>query len=138
MSLRFHRCNFYGGKNDKFQIVVMIKLSSEISDLVRLKRVCTLTYMLDIILSKRRCSTEAQEDGAFVVRICKTKKSFLFLLLLKELIFIFLFVVTAAGVVPCGSPKKQPRTSTIVQFIFYFWSFEISRNILRNQKLFQV
>ena len=22
----------------------------------------------------------------------------------------------------------------IVQFIFYFWSFEISRNILRNQK----
>ena len=25
-------------------------------------------------------------------------------------------------------------TSTIVQFIFYFWSFEISVNILRNQK----
>ena len=25
-------------------------------------------------------------------------------------------------------------TSSIVQFIFYFWSFEISRNILRNQK----
>ena len=37
---------------------------------------------------------------------------------LKELIFIFLFVVTAAGVVPCGSPKKRPRTSSIVQFIF--------------------
>ena len=46
-----------------------------------------------------------------------------------------LFVVTAAGVVPCGSPKKRPRTSSIVQFIFYFWSFEISRNILRNQKI---
>ena len=30
--------------------------------------------------------------------------------------------------------KKSPRTSTIVQFIFYFWSFEISVNILRNQK----
>ena len=43
-----------------------------------------------------------------------------------------LFVVTAAGVVPCGSPKKRPRTSSIVQFMFYFWSFEISRNILRK------
>ena len=32
-------------------------------------------------------------------------------------------VVTAAGVVPCGSPKKRLRTSSIVQFIFYFWSF---------------
>ena len=46
------------------------------------------------------------------------------LLLLKELIIIFLFVVTAAGVVPCGIPKKRPRTSSIVQFIFSFWSFE--------------
>ena len=27
---------------------------------------------------------------------------------LKELIIIFLFVVTAAGVVPCGIPKKRP------------------------------
>ena len=29
-------------------------------------------------------------------------------------------------------------TSSIVQFIFYFWSFEISRNILRNQKTLSV
>ena len=35
---------------------------------------------------------------------------------------------------PCGDRKTSPRTSTIVQFIFYFWSFEISVNILRNQK----
>ena len=55
-------------------------------------------------------------------------------LLLKELIFIFLFFVTAAGVVLCGSPKKRPRTSSIVQFKFYFWSFEISRNILRKSE----
>ena len=48
--------------------------------------------------------------------------------------FYILFVVTAAGVVPCSSPKKRPRTSSIVQFIFYFWSFEISRNILRIRK----
>ena len=34
--------------------------------------------------------------------------------------FYILFVVTAAGVVPCGSPKKRPRTSSIVQFIFNF------------------
>ena len=32
----------------------------------------------------------------------------------------FIFVVTAAGVVPCGSPNKRPRTSSIVQFTFYF------------------
>ena len=49
-----------------------------------------------------------------------------------------LFVVTAAGVVLCGSPKKQPRTSSIVQFIFFVWSFEISGNILRNQKILYV
>ena len=42
------------------------------------------------------------------------------LLLLKERIIIFLFVVTAAGVVPCGIPEKRPRTSSIVQFIFNF------------------
>ena len=48
--------------------------------------------------------------------------------------FWFLFDFTAAGVVPCGGRKTSPRTSTIVQFIFYFCSFEISVNILRNQK----
>ena len=40
-----------------------------------------------------------------------------------------------AGVVLCGGRKTSPRTSTIVQFIFHFWSFEISERILRNQKL---
>ena len=53
---------------------------------------------------------------------------------LKGTHFLSLFVFTAAGVVPCGGRKTSPRTSTIVQFIFYFWSFEISVNILRNQK----
>ena len=38
-------------------------------------------------------------------------------LLLKELIYILLFVFTVAGVVSCGSPKKRSRTSSIVQFI---------------------
>ena len=52
---------------------------------------------------------------------------------LKGTHFYILFVVTAAGVVPCGSPKKRPRTSAIVQFIFYFWSFEIRRNIVKSE-----
>ena len=55
-------------------------------------------------------------------------------LLLKDLI-LFLFPITAAGVVPCGGPKKPPRTSSIVQIIFSFWSFDISEGILRNQKI---
>ena len=35
---------------------------------------------------------------------------------------------------PCGGPKKSPRTSSIVQIIFSFWFFEINEDILRNQK----
>ena len=31
-----------------------------------------------------------------------------------------LFAITAAGVVPCGGPKKSSRTSFIVQIIFFF------------------
>ena len=53
---------------------------------------------------------------------------------LKGTNFWFLFAFTAAGVVQCGGRKTSPRTSTIVQFIIYFWSFEISVNMLRNQK----
>ena len=30
---------------------------------------------------------------------------------------LFLFAITAAGV-PCGGPKKSPRTSSIVQIIY--------------------
>ena len=52
---------------------------------------------------------------------------------LKGTHFYILFVVTAAGVVLCGSPKKQPRTSSIGQFICFFWSFEMSGYILRYQ-----
>ena len=46
-----------------------------------------------------------------------------------------LFSMTAAGVVPCGGRKQSPRTSFIVQFIFSFWSFEVSDGILRNRKI---
>ena len=38
----------------------------------------------------------------------------------EDLISDFIFDFTAAGVVPCGGRKTSPRTSTIVQFIFYF------------------
>ena len=34
----------------------------------------------------------------------------IFSLLLKGLIFLFLFVITASCVVPCGGRKKSPRT----------------------------
>ena len=54
---------------------------------------------------------------------------------LKGTYFCILFAFTAAGVVQCGGCKTSPRTSTIVQFIFHFWSFELSERILRNQKL---
>ena len=40
-----------------------------------------------------------------------------------------LFAITAAGVVPCGGHKKSPHTSSIVQIIFLFRSFEISKGI---------
>ena len=35
----------------------------------------------------------------------------------------------------CGGRKKSPRTSSIVQIIFSFWSFEIREGTLRNQKI---
>ena len=54
---------------------------------------------------------------------------------LKGTHFWILFAFTAAGVVPCGGRKTSPRTSTIVQFIFYFWSFEISVNILKKSEI---
>ena len=34
---------------------------------------------------------------------------------------------------PCDGSKKSPKTSSIVQIIFSFCSFEISKGILRNQ-----
>ena len=48
--------------------------------------------------------------------------SHLELLLFKKKIYLvaFVFSITAAGVVPCGGRKKSPRTSSIVQIIFYF------------------
>ena len=39
------------------------------------------------------------------------------------------------GVVPCGGPKKFPRTSSIVQIIFSFWSFEISGGVLGGRRM---
>ena len=57
----------------------------------------------------------------------------------EQLLWVYVFIgLTAASVVLCGSPKKQPHTSSIVQFIFFFWSFEISGNILRNQTFLYV
>ena len=46
-----------------------------------------------------------------------------------------LFAITAPGVVSCGGPKKSPRTSSIVQIIFLFRFFEISKDIQSVQTL---
>ena len=42
---------------------------------------------------------------------------------------LFLFAITAAGIVTCGGPKKSPRTPSIVQFIF---PFSLLRYEIRN------
>ena len=47
-----------------------------------------------------------------------------------------LFAITSAGVVPCGGPKKSPRTSSIVQIIFLFRPFEISKDIQSVQNTY--
>ena len=52
----------------------------------------------------------------------------MFSLLLKELIFI----VICGHYSCCCAALKLPRTSSIIQFIFYVWSFEFIRNFLRK------
>ena len=47
---------------------------------------------------------------------------------------VFLFAITAAGVVPCGDHKMSPKTSLSVPIMFSFWSFEDSEGILKNQR----
>ena len=45
------------------------------------------------------------------------------------------FFIVLLVQLPCGGFKKSPCTSSILQIIFYIWSFGINRNILRIQKL---
>ena len=54
---------------------------------------------------------------------------------LKGSQLLFLFTITAGGIVTSGGPKKSTRTSSTVQIIFSFWFFEISEGILRNQQI---
>ena len=65
---------------------------------------------------------------------CGTPLRFFFFFFLFSDIYEFNFKCNPWATVPCGGRKTSPRTSTIVQFIFYFCSFEISVNILRNPK----
>ena len=53
---------------------------------------------------------------------------------LKETHFLFAKCITAAVAVQCDGTKRSPHTSSIVQTIISFWSFENSDNILRNKK----
>ena len=45
-----------------------------------------------------------------------------FVVCIKEMLLpvLVLFAITAAGVVPCGGPKRSPRTSSKMQIIFPF------------------
>ena len=67
-------------------------------------------------------SYRVTEEIAFIIRNCTVLPT----LFLFYICTALLFVVTVAGVVLCGGSKMQPRISTIVKFIFFFWSFEIS------------
>ena len=49
-------------------------------------------------------------------------------------LFIHYFLSLQLDVVPYGGHKSLPHSS-IVQIIFYFWSFEIMEYILRTRKL---
>ena len=76
----------------------------------------------------------------FISRNYVVWATFLFMnvfIALKVSHFWFLFDFTAAGVVPCGGRKTSPRTSTIVQFIFYFgpWRSAIIFWEIRNKWL---
>ena len=64
----------------------------------------------------------------------------IFSLHLKDLNFNFIcyYCMNAVGVVPDDGSKTSPCTSSIEQIIFSFWSFEISGDILRNQKSLSV
>ena len=59
--------------------------------------------------------------------------SFEFFTTLKEAHFYIVYLLLLQLVLCCVSELK--RTSSIMHFIFYFWSFETSGNIPRNQKI---
>ena len=50
--------------------------------------------------------------------------------------FYIIFTITRAGVVPCGDPKKSPRTLSLVPIIFYYW-FLRSAGIFREIRVFR-
>ena len=58
------------------------------------------------------------------------------LLLLKELMFLFLFAFTAAGVVQCGGRKTSPRISPLVQLYFSFGPLGAIIEYVRHSKVF--
>ena len=59
---------------------------------------------------------------------------FIFILLLKYLNKLVLFVITAVGGVSCGGRKMYPHTSSMVQILCFVRSSVISDDILRTQK----
>ena len=55
------------------------------------------------------------------------------------LLLYYYFAITAAGVVlVLWRPLKSPRTSSVVQTLFYFWSFENSGKRRKRRNLKQI
>ena len=46
----------------------------------------------------------------------------------------FVLDIRRAGVVPYGGREEVSLHSSLVQILFYFWSFEIKECVLRNRK----
>ena len=81
---------------------------------------CLAAVKSRVIIGTMRQCMKGQGKIVFSIRNCTDHTPLLNVFsALKGTHFYILFVVTAAGVVLCGSPKKQPRTSSIVQFIFF-------------------
>ena len=68
-------------------------------------------------------------EEKLIIRNCTVRPT-LFLLNIFTALKGTNFYINAAGVVLCGSPKRQPHRSYIVQFIFFFWSSEHSGIII--------
>ena len=79
-----------------------------------------------------------RNSGQLETRISKRKVKVLKMLIAIAVSFIVLwtpyFILFAVQVMFLSFFQLLLSLSLIVQFIFYFWSFEISVNILRNQK----
>ena len=82
------------------------------------------------------CQIYRVTDEALIAETAEWPNFFLMnvFFVLKRSKFLLLFLITAAGCCAVWQPLKISPNSSIVQIIFYFWSFEIMEYILRTRK----